>query len=581
MRWPTGLNQPTNGVEPIVNDRKVAYFSMEIALRDSVPTYSGGLGALAGDTIRAAADLKIPMVAITLLQRKGYFFQVLDNQGRQTEEAVEWEPSEFLTELPERVSIELEGRPVQIRAWEYRVRGVDGFVVPVLLLDTCLGENDEWQRGLTDYLYGGDGRYRLSQEAVLGVGGVRMLRALGCTGLERFHLNEGHASLLTLELLREQAAAAGRKGISRDDVASVKEQCVFTTHTPVESGHDKFELDWASRVLGLREDELNLRDLFCHDGLLNLTYLGLSLSRYVNGVAMRHGEVSRRMFSGFRIDSITNGVHAAEWVSPAFADLFDKYVGPWRRDNFSLRAALAVPEAEIRRAHMTAKGTLIGHVNAVVNTKMDVDYFTIGFARRAAPYKRAALLVSDPARLKRIVEKVGPIQIIYAGKAHPKDETGKQIIERIYRAAEELRDAVRVCYLANYDLYLARLLTAGSDLWVNTPQPPLEASGTSGMKAALNGVPSLSVLDGWWIEGHIEGVTGWAIGDLRHAGDGRDEWALHAESLYAKLESTIVPMYYSDREAYARVMRNAIAMNGSFFNAHRMVQQYVLKAYSV
>lgn len=563
----------------MVNDRKVAYFSMEIALRDSVPTYSGGLGALAGDTIRAAADLNVPMVAVTLLQRKGYFFQHLDTHGHQTEEAVKWTPSDFLKELAPRVTITLEGRPVQIRAWEYQVKGVDGYVVPVYLLDTYVPENDEWQQSLTDYLYGGDGYYRLSQEAVLGIGGVRMLRALGYDVLERYHMNEGHAALLTLELMQECAAAAGRKDVSRDDVACVKAQCVFTTHTPVDSGHDKFGADWATRLLGLSDAMQSLHDLYCHEGLLNMTYLGLNLSRYVNGVAMRHGEVSRRMFSGFRIDSITNGVHGAEWVSPPFAEVFDKYVGPWRRDNFSLRAALAIPSDEIWNAHLTAKRALIGHVNSVVNVKMDVDHFTIGFARRAAPYKRAALLVSDTDRLKRLAEDVGPIQIVYAGKAHPKDETGKQIIERIFQAIEDLRGAVTVCYLANYDLYLARLLTAGADLWVNTPQPPLEASGTSGMKAALNGVPSLSVLDGWWIEGHVEGVTGWAVGDLAHTMDGRDEWAVHADSLYTKLERTIVPMYYNDRAAFINVMRHAIAMNGSFFNAHRMLQQYILKAY--
>ena len=552
---------------------------MEIALSDRIPTYSGGLGVLAGDTVRAASDLKVPLVAVSLVHRKGYLNQHLDGSGHQTDEPVSWVVQDYLSEMPPKVSIRLEGKKVHIRAWRFIVEGEDSSSVPVFFLDTDLPENDKYHRTLTDRLYGGDHRYRLCQEAVLGIGGIRMLRALGYNNLTRYHMNEGHASLLTLELLREAAEASGRKTVTEDDVKTVKRHCIFTTHTPVEAGHDKFPLDWAAKLLGLGPDVMALKKLISHQEMLNMTYVGLNFSRYVNGVADRHGEISRLMFSGYKIDSITNGVHAGTWTAPAMQALFDRYIRGWRADNFSLRGAMNIPLDALWRAHIEAKGALIEHVNRIGACKMDPEVFTLGFARRAAPYKRAALLVSNTERLKQIADTAGGLQIIYAGKAHPKDELGKQTIERVHEAARALSGHVNVCYLENYEAELARLITTGVDVWINTPQPPLEASGTSGMKAALNGVPSLSVLDGWWVEGHIEGVTGWSVGDAERVGEGRDDWARDAESLYDKLERVVMPMYYEDREHFQEIMRLAIAINGSFFNAHRMLEQYVLKAY--
>lgn len=560
-------------------EKMIAYFSMEIALSPDLPTYSGGLGMLAGDTVRAAADRDMALVGVTLLYRKGYFFQQLDASGKQAEQPVEWVVDDYLTELPQRVTVTIETRTVYVRAWQYDVVGADGGSLPVYLLDTDLPENSEWDRHLTDYLYGGDAWFRLCQEIVLGIGGVRMLRALGHKRLQRFHMNEGHAGLLTLELLGEQAKKAGRSVFNAEDVAAVRRLCVFTTHTPVPAGHDKFPLEFVRRALGISDLE-PMKDVFCCEGLLNMTYLALNLSHYVNGVAKKHAEVSQQMFAQYRIDAVTNGVHPATWASPPIQELFDRHIPGWRSDSFMLRYALNIPPLEVWDAHQQAKRRLIEHVNKLTNAGLDVNDFTIGFARRMATYKRAELLFHDLERLKAIAEKAGPFQIIFAGKAHPQDDKGKALIMRIFQARSALRGRVKVAFLPNYDWDQARLMVAGTDVWLNTPQPPMEASGTSGMKAAVNGVPSLSVLDGWWIEGYIKDTTGWAIGevcDLTPAAQDRAD--CDAASLYAKLEAEVIPAFYKDRGHYVDVMRHAIALNGSFFNTHRMLLQYVLKAY--
>ena len=563
---------------PASQSAKVAYFSMEIGLHPAMPTYSGGLGILAGDIIRSAADLSIPMAAVTLIHRKGYFYQRLDASGWQREEPMEWAVDDFLEEMPERTSVTIEGRSIQIRAWKYEATGVDGYKVPVYFLDTDLPENSEWDRTLTHFLYGGDQRYRLCQEAILGIGGVRMLRAIDNQSIERFHMNEGHASLLTLELLDEEVRKAGRKSISHEDIEAVRKKCIFTTHTPVPAGHDQFPLDLVSRVLGRRE-VYEMKDVFCCEGLLNMTYLALNLSHYINGVAKKHGEVSRLMFAGYVIDAITNGVHAATWVATPFQELYDRYIPGWRQDNFSLRSALNITKQEVWKAHTESKKRLIQYVNRQTNVGMDMDFLTVGFARRATAYKRGDLLFRDIERLKSISLKAGNLQLIYAGKAHPHDQGGKELIRRIFQAKESLKKEIKIAYLENYDIELGKMMTSGVDLWLNTPQPPLEASGTSGMKAALNGVPSLSILDGWWIEGHIEGVTGWSIEENgRGTGQGHD-LQKDAISLYNKLDQVIIPLYYNDRDRFIDVMRHSIALNGSFFNTQRMLQQYVLKAY--
>jgi len=554
----------------------IAYFTMEIGLEPAMPTYAGGLGILAGDTVRSAADLRLAMVAVSLVHRKGYFHQRLDRHGRQSEEPVQWVVEDFLEEMGPRVAVNLEGRDVLLRAWKYEVQGISGNVLPVYFLDTDLPENSDADRELTHFLYGGDSRYRLSQEVVLGIGGVRMLRALGYDGTTRFHMNEGHSSLLTLELLREQALAKGQSSVLQEDIDRVRSVCVFTTHTPVPSGHDRFPMELASRVVG-QHRLFELKERCCFDGQLNLTYLALNLSRYVNGVAMSHGEVSKRMFAGYAIDAITNGVHPPTWVAEPFRELYDRYIPGWRLDNFSLRYALSIPGEAIRAAHRRAKRHLIERVNHETNAGFDLDVVTLGFARRATSYKRADLLLQDPERLLAIAAQVGPLQVVYAGKAHPQDAEGKKLIEGIFQIQESLKDRVKIAYLENYEMDLARNITSGVDVWLNTPEPPLEASGTSGMKAALNGVPSLSVMDGWWVEGHIEGLTGWSIGE---PGDARNSSREDAGPLYEKLEGSVVPTFYRQPDRFVDIMRHAIALNGSFFHTQRMLQEYLCKAYN-
>src|SRR5882672_10604075 len=388
--------------------RFVAYFSMEIALENAMPSYSGGLGVLAGDTVRAAADIRLPIVAISLLYRKGYFSQRLAEDGTQTEEPVVWRVEDFLIEEAARVTVPLENRRIELRAWRYTVRGVRGFEVPVYFLDADLPSNAEGDRALTGSLYGGDAYYRLCQEVLLGIGGVRILRALGYTDLTRYHMNEGHAALLSLELLGEEAEKAGRTSIRGEDIEKVRRRCVFTTHTPVPAGHDKFPMDLVRRVLG-EEHVALIEAANCVDGgQLNLTHLALRLARFVNGVAMKHREVSRGMFPDYPIDAITNGVHAGTWASPAFKRLFDRRIPEWRTDNLYLRYAVGIPLTEIRAAHVDAKKAMIAAVAARTGVSLDPKVFTIGFARRATPYKRADLMFTDPERLAEIAANVGP-----------------------------------------------------------------------------------------------------------------------------------------------------------------------------
>jgi starch phosphorylase len=555
---------------------RIAYFSMEIAADPRFPTFSGGLGVLAGDTLRSAADLGIPMVGVTLLHRKGYFRQRLDEKGHQSEESQEWEPEKVLEPTDPVISVFLEGQEVKVRGWRHLIIGLTGHSVPVYFLDVDFPENPAWERTLTDYLYGGDDAYRLCQEAILGIGGVRFLRAMGHRNISRFHMNEGHSALLTLALLEEEIGRHNLPNASLADIEKVREKCVFTTHTPVPAAFDQFPLDLATRILGADRVRTFLETQCCTDGTLNMTYLALRCSRYINGVAMRHGELSQSMFPNYPIHSITNGVHAATWTSPPFQELYDRHIPEWRHDNLYLRYAVGIDGEEIRRAHLQSKRELISEIFKATAMQLSENVATLGFARRAAEYKRADLLFTDLNRLRAIQKDAGPFQVVFGGKAHPRDEAGKAEIRKVFEAAAALRDVIPIVYVSDYDLRWAQLFTAGVDLWLNTPHRPFEASGTSGMKAALNGVPSLSVRDGWWVEGHFEGVTGWSIG----YDENPELHDVEIASLYAKLEHAILPMFYSQPQSYVQVMRSAIAVNGSFFNTQRMLSQYVLDAYS-
>lgn len=549
------------------NRTAVAYFSMEIALNSEIPTYAGGLGVLAGDTVRSASDLNVPLVAVSLVSRKGYFKQKLDPNGIQTELPSEWDPSKFAEELPARVTVKIEDREVQVRAFNYSVSSPKGGTVPVLLLDTDLEANSPSDRAITHFLYGGDLEYRLKQEIVLGVGGVRMLDALGFR-IRRYHMNEGHSALLALELLRR----------NQFDAPRVKSMCIFTTHTPVEAAFDKFDYALVGRVLG---DLVPVEMVKRYGGgdQLNMTLLALNLSDYINGVSKRYGEYSAKLFPGYKVHAITNGVHSFTWTCDHFKRLYDRYLPGWADEPDLLTRAGIIPDEYILEAHREAKEDLLTCVKTMTGVEMDPRVLTIGFARRATGYKRPNLIFSDAERLKKIAKRWG-LQIIFAGKAHPKDETGKRIIREVYRHISELKDDIKMVYLENYDLALSKLMVAGVDVWLNTPEPPLEASGTSGMKAAHNGVLNFSVLDGWWVEGWIEGVTGWSIGPHPNENVTPEERRLQEkEDLYNKLNYVICPTYYDRVDAWATMMQNSISILASYFNSHRMMRRYVTDAY--
>lgn len=559
-------------------DERIAYFSMEIGLDPRVPTYSGGLGVLAGDTLKSAADLELPVVAVTLMSRSGYFRQELSPEGRQTEHPVQWQPEDVMEKLPHEVTVVLEGRKVKVGAWRYRITSLTGGTVPVFFLDTDREGNDPDDRRITERLYGGDEAYRLKQEAILGIGGVRMLRELDIP-VYKYHLNEGHSALLTVELLRWFRRDVKEVWDERLvwDFEAVRERCIFTTHTPVEAGHDKFPYDMTSRILGAPVPLEVLRELAGEEHL-NMTLLALNLSNYVNGVAKKHGEVSRKMFRGYHIHSITNGIHSFTWTSDRLKKLYDTYLPGWANEPELFVRVDAIPDGEIWEAHLQAKRDLLGMVREKTGEELSEDRLTIGFARRATSYKRADLLFEDLERLARIGE--GRLQILYAGKAHPRDEPGKKLIERIFRFREKLKGKIKVVYLPDYSMETALYLVSGVDLWLNTPLRPMEASGTSGMKAVHNGVPNFSVLDGWWIEGHIEGVTGWSIGPKSGEGQaGEYDGSGDVTDLYDKLEHVIMPLYYRDRPGWIRTMKNAIGKNAYYFNSHRMMRRYVTDAY--
>ncbi len=552
-------------------ENKIAYFSMEICVDSKIPTYSGGLGVLAGDTIRSAADLGVPMIGISILYKKGYLKQSIDQEGYQQESSDNWNPQDFLTKMPGQVQVEIERRKVYVQAWMYMIRGIDGENVPVFFLDTDLPENSEYDRSLSYYLYGGDDKYRLAQEIVLGIGGVRMLKELGYPDISRYHMNEGHASLLALELLNDHT----NQRENHWDIEQVKKKCVFTTHTPVPAGMDQFSYELVTQVLGEHVPFDLLKKLGGRDRL-NMTQLALSLSHFINGVAKRHGMVSQEMFPGYHIDSITNGIHSATWTGQYFSKLYDRYIPGWNSDPFSLRYALNIPDYEVWDAHQKAKEDLINYINQQNNSGFNKDIFTIGFARRATAYKRADLIFYDLNRLIDIARRKGKIQLVFAGKAHPKDYSGKKLIQRIIYESQHIKEHVAITYLENYNMDLGKMMTAGVDLWLNTPRKPKEASGTSGMKAAHNGVPSFSILDGWWVEGCIEGITGWSIGSAANFESIDQE---EADSLYQKLENNILPIYYLHHNQWINIMRHCIAINASFFNTQRMVLQYVSNAY--
>ncbi|MFY9992923.1 MAG: alpha-glucan family phosphorylase [Rhodoplanes sp.] len=562
-----------NQVEPYLSTDRIAYFTMEIGIRPEMHTYSGGLGLLAGDAARSAADLTLPIVFVTLASREGSNRQEIDNDGNQIDAPDPWNPEEYATPIGAMVTVDIEGRTVWIRPWVYELKSPRGHQIPIILLDTNVSENEARDRTITNRLYFGDERDRIKQEAVLGIGGVRVLRALGFR-IETYHLNEGHAAFLCLALL-DQHRITPIPGVPEPfkyDVHAVREKCVFTTHTPVEAGHDSFDYGDVRRIVGDLIEIEQLKLLAGRDRL-NMSRLALSLSRYANGVARRHAETAQHMFPEFKINTITNGAHVRTWMHPAIFNLLKNLVPHWGHEPEDLLKADQVAPDALWAAHQQAKRELIAVIENTVGAKMTPDAPLICFARRMTGYKRPDLLFTDLDRL-RAINKRYPFQLVMAGKSHPRDFEGKGIIRKIHHDMRMLK-GIPMAFVPNYDMALALKLVSGSDVWLNNPIPPLEASGTSGMKAAFNGVLNFSVLDGWWLEGCEEGVTGWAIGK-----DGSDpSAAAHAEELYTKLENVVLPLYYDNRARWLWMMQQAITKIGAVFNSARMMRRYATEAY--
>ncbi|MEJ2249217.1 MAG: alpha-glucan family phosphorylase [Candidatus Lokiarchaeota archaeon] len=559
--------------DDLKEDTKIAYISMEIGMDSNIPTYSGGLGVLSGDTVRSAADLEIPMVGICLCYSSGYFYQLFNERGEQKEKEIEWSFFYEFEKVEKPITIMLEDKEIKVSAWLYSVIGQSGHVVPIYLLTTEVEGNEEWMQNLTGSLYDSTSRWnRIAQEIILGIGGVRLLDSLGYKNIKTYHINEGHGAFATLELFRK----------FNKDAEKVRDKCVFTTHTPVPAGHDRFNYDLVKKVFKDRYPP-EIKKLGDDNGELNMTVLAMSLSRYVNAVSKMHGIVANNMFPNRNIDYITNGVHLPFWVSKPIRDILDRKWPNWKANPRILQNAIEIDDLDLFDAHIENKFNLISYQKGHSWNLLDEEIITIGFARRFATYKRAVLLFHDLDRLGKICK--GNIQFLFAGKAHPKDQGGKDYIKKIFEAGEYLYDnyGVKVVLMENYNMDLAHMLVSGVDVWLNTPERYREACGTSGMKAALNGVLNLSVLDGWWIEGFTKNPTaGWAIGkkpeDYKE-NEKLNDWERDANEIYEILEQELIPTYMNHDEWLFK-SKNAIAL-AAYFNTHRMVEEYADKAYGL
>jgi starch phosphorylase len=533
----------------------VAYLSAEIGLHSDLHTYSGGLGVLAGDHVKSAADASIDLVGVSLLYRQGYGRQHLDPSGNQTETYPEIDPNDHLQDTGVDITLPLDGTDLHAKVWSTELDGATGGSVTVYFLDTRHERNTPEHARLGDRLYGGDHLMRIRQEYLLGVGGVRALDALGIT-IDGLHLNEGHCTFAALEMLR--------RGWSRDELA---ERTLFTTHTPVPAGHDRFPWTDVEVVLGdllpLDAKALSGDDVTC-----SMSHLGIAMAGAVNAVSKLNAEVAMTMFPHVEIHPITNGVHHLTWTGGATAALFDTHLGGWKTDPSVLQSAASIPSSALRLSREQNRAALRDLVLTSTGVTLHADRLTIGFARRFATYKRANLVFSDLERLRRIGG--GKIQFVFSGKAHPKDEGGKDLIRSVFEGAEAVANEIPVAFIEDYSMATGLAMTSGVDVWLNNPIRPMEASGTSGMKAAMNGVPNLSILDGWWPEACLHGVNGWAIGAQE---DDRDD-ERDVNALYAVLEHEVLPMWTGNREAWDDVMRHAMVASAGF-TGHRMIQDYM------
>ena len=537
-------------------DYSVAYLSMEIALDNNIKTYAGGLGVLAGDLLKSAATRKFPMIGITLISNQGYFKQKISKSGIQSELVDTDYDFSLLKKLDVETIVNIGNDKVRVGVWQYLIKGGDGFSVPVYFLDTNISGNKSIYKKLSTKLYGGDLTMRLRQEIILGRGGVKILKSLGYNNIKKYHLNEGHGAFTTIELFNNSLA----KTID-DKIRDVKKQCVFTTHTPIQTIFDEFpvELLKANQI----DFPFNLPKII-KDERINTLDLAMYFSGYINGVAKTHQKFLNNVFPKYNIQVITNGINSVFWAAPEFKKLYDKFIPGWRNNSSLLKTVNKFSTEDIWRAHQKAKRRLLNYIKKEEKISWRDDILTICFARRFTQYKQPLLLFADVDRLLEILENGGRAQIILAGKAHFRDLTGQESIKRLYGIKKKYPQ-LNIIFLQNYDLDLAQLLVAGSDLWLNNPQVPQEACGTSGMKAAHNGVPQISTLDGWWPEGYKKNKTGWAI--------------TNANDLYEKLKKEILPIYYKDQKKWREIMKNVISLNASYFNSDRALGQYIKQAY--
>ena len=532
----------------------VAYLSAEVGFESGLHTYSGGLGVLAGDHIKSAADAGVDLVGCTLLYRKGYGRQHLDSAGNQTETYAEINPHEFLSDTGVDIALPLDGTTLRSKVWMYRVKGL-----PTYFLDTRHPDNSPEHASLGNRLYGGDDSTRIRQEYLLGVGGIRALQALGHE-INGLHLNEGHCTFAMLEMLHQ--------GWTREQL---RQRSLFTTHTPVPAGHDRFSWEEIETVVGelLPTDASSLVN---DEDSCSMSHLAVALAGQVNAVSNLNAFVASAMFEGKHIHSITNGVHHETWTCPALANLYDGHLKGWRQDPTVLAHAGRIPDPELMAARHEARAVLRDLVWASTGVEFSEERLTIGFARRFATYKRANLVFSNLERLRAIGG--GKIQFVFAGKAHPRDEGGKQMIREIFEGGAQLADKIPVAFLEDYSMDTGLAMTSGVDIWLNNPIRPMEASGTSGMKAAMNGVPNCSILDGWWPEACEHGVNGWGIGEGE---DERDD-ERDAKAVYDTLENEVLPAWNDGPEHWNDLMRASIATSARFTGA-RMLSDY-LRFYS-
>ncbi len=536
--------------------QKIAYFSMEIALENDLKTYAGGLGVLAGDILRSASKNNFPMLGVTLFNRNGYFKQSISEKGKQIE-GPDKSNLKKLELLPIKFYLPIGVDKVLVKVWRYFLKQDEGIEIPIYLLDTNNPENREKHRRLTENLYPGDLRKKLKQSILLGRGGVKLLKKIGLDSISKIHLNEGHGSLAAIELLLNDK----HKSLT-DKIRAVRKKIIFTTHTPIPAGHDVY---FGEFLLKYQPDfPIKMSELVIND-TINFSKLALFFSSYSNAVSLKHRLVSKKMFPEYKIDAVTNGVNSLLWTSSSFSRVYDKYLLDWRHNYRNLKKAKNIPLEEIKEAHLLAKEKLFRYIKEKKNIDFSLDTFTIVFARRFAPYKRPTLLLDDLERLKKINKSIGNLQIIYAGKAHPDDEVGRTLVSEVNKRLKKISHDIKVVFLENYDLSLAKLLVSGADIWLNNPALPNEASATSGMKAACNGVLQVSSFDGWWPEGYIKNKTGWVIKD--------------ADSLYEKLEKEIIPLYYNHSNTWLKMMRSVISLNASYFNTDRVLEDYIKKAY--